>query len=206
MFDGWDGLQAYLILQPVRRYIKIITSTKYISERKSKGLSDQSIKPPTTSNNGLTPPISYYGYKIRLKFNGSCLKQPKVSYTHEKTVNIYIVYQLAGSSSHSDDPTLKNCLFGAVTLTKNVDIDQYRYSGYGIGFNRKSSFSFPGCGFGQDVLIFGADMSSSAHIDNKKRRFSSWKRTNKRIRTYINCRKMDSINFTKTRKFVFSLH
>ena len=91
-------------------------------------------------------------------------------------------------------------------LTKNVDIDQYRYSGYGIGFNRKSSFSFPGCGFGQDVLIFGADMSSSAHIDNKKRRFSSWKRTNKRIRTYINCRKMDSINFTKTRKFVFSLH
>ena len=30
-------------------------------------------------------------------------------------------------------------------------------------------FSFPGGGFGQNVLIFGADMSSSVHIDNKKK-------------------------------------
>ena len=44
----------------------------------------------------------------------------------------------------------------------------YGYSGYGIGFDRKSSFSFPSNGFGQSVIIFGVDMSSSAHIDNKK--------------------------------------
>ena len=81
----------------------------------------------------------------------------------------YIVYELGASSSHNNDPTLKNCLFGAVTLTKNADIDKYGYSGYGIGFDRRSSFSFPGGGFGQNVLIFGADMSSSAHIDNKKK-------------------------------------
>ena len=94
------------------------------------------------------------------------------------------------SRSHSDDPTLKNCLFGAVTLTKDADIDKYGYSGYGIGFNRKSSFSFSDGGFGQNVLIFGGDMSSSAHIDNKKKRHvSSWKRTNTRIRTYFNYRK-----------------
>ena len=55
-------------------------------------------------------------------------------------------------------------------MTKNADIDKYGYSGYGIGFDRKSSFSFPGGGgFGQNVLIFGVDMSSSAHIDNKKK-------------------------------------
>ena len=54
-------------------------------------------------------------------------------------------------------------------LTKYTDIDKYGYSGYGIGFDRKSSFSFPGGGFGQNILIFGADMSSSAHIDNKKK-------------------------------------
>ena len=87
-FNSKDGAQAYLIFQPVLRYIKIITITKYISEWKSKGFSDESIKPPTTSNNSLTPLINYYGYKIRIKFNGSCLKQPKVSYTHEKVVNI----------------------------------------------------------------------------------------------------------------------
>ena len=82
-------------------------------------------------------------------------------------VNIYIVYELSASTSHIDDPTLKNCSFGAVNLTKNANIDKYRYSGYGIGFDRKESFSFPGGGFGQNVIIFGADMNYSPHIDNK---------------------------------------
>ena len=50
------------------------------------------------------------------------------------------------SGSNTNDPTLKNYLFGAVTLTKNTDIDKYGYSGYGFGFNRRSSFSFPNGG------------------------------------------------------------
>ena len=148
IFDEGDGSQVYLIFQPVHKYIKIIANTKCISEWKSKGLSDESIKPFPTSDNSLTPLIDYYGYNIRVRFNGSILRQPKVSYTHEKIVNIYMVYELTGSSSHSDGPTLKNCLFGAVTLTKNADIDTYGYSGCGIGFHRKSRFSFPGDGFG----------------------------------------------------------
>ena len=86
-----------------------------------------------------------------------------------KVVNIYIIYELGASSSHNNDPTLKNCLFGAVTLTKNTDIDKYEYSGHGIGFDRRWDFSFPGGGFGQNILSFGVDMSSSAHIDNKKK-------------------------------------
>ena len=188
MFDGEDGYQAYLIFQSVYRYFKTITNTNYISSWKSKGLSGESIKPPTTSDNSLTP-ASYYDYNIRIKFTGSCLKQSKISDTHKKVVNIYIVYELNASNSHSYDPTLKNFLFGAVTLTKDSDIDKYGYSGFGIGFDRKSSFTFPGGGFGHNVLIFGADMSSSTHIDNKKRYISSWKRTNTRTRTHINCRK-----------------
>ena len=94
--------------------------------------------------------IDYLANKIRLKFSGSCLKQPKLQYTHGTTVNIYIVYELGASGSNDNDPTLKNCLFGAVTLTKNADIDGY--SGYGIGFHRRSRFSFPGGGFGQNVF------------------------------------------------------
>ena len=86
-------------------------------------------------------------------------------------VNIYIVYELRTSSSNINDPTLKNCLFVAVTLTKNADIDKYRYSGYGIGFDRRSSFSFPNGGFAQNIIIFGADMNSSIHIDNKGKIF-----------------------------------
>ena len=73
-------------------------------------------------------------------------------------------------------------------ISINADIDKYWYSGYGIGFNRRSTFSFSGAGFGQNVLIFGAGMSSSANIDNKKKDItSSW--TNARVRTYSNCRK-----------------
>ena len=64
---------------------------------------------------------------------------------------------------------LKNGLFSAVTLTKNKDIDKYGYSGYGIGFDRRSGFLFPGSGFSQNVLIFGVDISSSARIDNKEK-------------------------------------
>ena len=95
----------------------------------SKGLSDEIIKSPATSDNSLTPLIDYVGNKIRLKISGSCLKQSKLQYTHGTIVNTYIVYELGASDSNNNDPTLKICLFGAVTLTKNVDIDKYRYSG-----------------------------------------------------------------------------
>ena len=54
-------------------------------------------------------------------------------------------------------------------MTKNADIDKYKYSGYGIGFNRKGSFSFQSGEYGQNVIIFGVDMSFSTRIDNKKK-------------------------------------
>ena len=76
---------------------------------------------------------------------------------------------MGASTSNNNDPTLKNCLFDAVTLTKNADVDKYKYSAYGIGFDRRLSFSFPGGGFGQNLLIFGVDVSFSADIDNKKK-------------------------------------
>ena len=62
----------------------MITNIDYISPWKSKGLSAGSIKPPTTSDNSLTPALSYYGTRARVKFTGSCSKQSKISYTHGK--------------------------------------------------------------------------------------------------------------------------
>ena len=84
MFDSERGSQVYLIFQPVYRYFKMVTNTNYMSSWKSKGLSAESIKPPTTSDNSLNPIINYYNYNIRLKFTGSCLKQQKITYTHKK--------------------------------------------------------------------------------------------------------------------------
>ena len=161
-----DGTQNYLVLQPLNKCLKLITNTSSILSWKSKGLSTETIDPPSMSLSSL---IDYAGNKIRVKFTGSCLKQSnKLTYTNKTMVKIYIVYELSASTSNDSDPTLKS-LFSAVTLTKNTDIDKFGYSGYGIGFDRKSSFSFPDGGFGQNVLIFGVDMSSSAHVNNKKK-------------------------------------
>ena len=76
---------------------------------------------------------------------------------------------------------MQNDLFFAVKLTKNAGIDKYKYSGYGIGFDTRKSFSSPNVGFSKNVIVFGADMSSSVYIDNKKRYLISW--------CSINCRK-----------------
>ena len=116
-------------------------------------------------------------------------------------MNIYIVYELGASRSHNNDPTLKNYLFGGVTLTKNTDIDKDKYSGYGIGFDRRSSFSFTSGGFGQNVIMFGVDMSSSAHIDNKKKdMLILGKGPRQGLKHNLTAEKMYSINFTVTRK------
>ena len=97
------------------------------------------------------------------------MKQDKITYTHGKLVNIYIVYGTSKSINISDYLTLENCLFGTVSLTKNADIDRFGYSRYGSGFDRHGNFWFLGTGLGQNVIIFGVEMSSSTKIDNRKK-------------------------------------
>ena len=58
-----DGSQNYLVFQPIIRYFKvntIVNVTNYVLSWKSKGLSNETIKPPTMSDNSLAPTISYY--------------------------------------------------------------------------------------------------------------------------------------------------
>ena len=151
------------------KYFKKIDNTDYISEWQSKGLSDEIIQPPNTSDKSLAPELSYIGNKTRVKFYGSCLKQDKITFTHEKTVNIYIVYEITLSGSNNDYPTLENFLFGPVKLTKNSDIDKYKHSGYRVGFDKRGTFSFRTRGFGSNLIIFGVNMNFSVHFDNKKK-------------------------------------
>ena len=93
-------------------------------------------------------------------------------------------------------------------MTKNAEIEKYGYSGYGIRFDRRSSFSFPGGGFSQNVLIFGVDMSSSAHIDNKKKDILVLgKGPAQGLKHTLTAEKMYSINFKVLRKKIWlSLH
>ena len=57
------------------------------------------------------------------------MKHDSVTFNLRKTVSIYIAYEIGKSFNISDYATLKNCLFGAITLTKNADIGKYKYSG-----------------------------------------------------------------------------
>ena len=93
-------------------------------------------------------------------------------------------------------------------MTKNVDIDRYKYSGYEIGFDRHGSFSFPGTGLGRNVIIFGVDMSSSTKIDNRKKDILILgKDPTQGLEHALNAEKIYSINFTATgKKFCLSLH
>ena len=100
-----DSTQNYLVYQQMYRYFRLITNTLNILSWKSKGLSDESFDP---LNANVCPLIDYVGNKIRVKFNGNCLKQSNnIPYTHGKVVNVYIVYELKASTSHINDPTLK---------------------------------------------------------------------------------------------------
>ena len=203
-----DGTQNYLVFQPLNKYIKVTANTDYISSWKFKALSAETITPPATSDNSLTSALSYYGAKKTVKFTGSCLKEPNIWYTHGTIAKTYIVYELGGCSPRRDDPTLKNCLFGAVTLTKNADINKSGYFGYGIGFDRRTSFFFPRGGFGQNILISGTDMSSSAHIDNRKKDiFVLGKSATQGLEHTLTAEKMYLINFAVAKiKFCLWLH
>ena len=81
---------------------------------------------------------------------------------------MYISYTLGPQIKNlNTDFTLCNCLYGSVKLTKNADLHNYKYSGYIIGFVSRWEFSLPDGTMGENVIIFGVDVSSSVHVDNK---------------------------------------
>ena len=71
-----------ILFQPMYRYFRLITNTLKNLLWQSKGLSNENFDPPNTN---FSPLIDYVGNKIRVKINGSCLKQSnKIPYTHKK--------------------------------------------------------------------------------------------------------------------------
>ena len=152
------------------RYFKTLVEggSTCISSWESKGLSNEKISSITTSNYSQVPKLVYHNARIKLSFNTDLLKQDKVTYNNGPIVNIYTAYEL-NTLINDSGVTLENCLFGAVKLTKNPDIAKYKYFGWSIGFDSKGYFSYPSGGDGKNVIIFGADLSSSKHVNNQTR-------------------------------------
>ena len=156
--------KTYLVFKVLLQYINLddnATPCNVILSWESKGVSKEIIKAPRSNNNILSPIVEDIATK-KIQFNGSCLIQD-ITYTPKTTVNIYIVYEITKSNPVSSYPTLEKCLPGAVKLTKNPDVDKYKYSGYGIGFDRREKFSF-GDGFGQNLITLG-QLCSSVHAN-----------------------------------------
>ena len=123
-------------------------------------------------------------------------------------MEIYIVYEISKNINISNYPTLENCLFGAVSLTKNADAVRYGYSGYGIGFERNGSFSFPVTRLDRNVIAFRVDMSSSTKIYKRKKDILILgKGPTQGLEHTLCAEKMYSINFTVTaKKFCLSFN
>ena len=86
----------------------------------------------------------------------------------QKTVNIYIIYELILHNSNSNYPTSENCLFGAVKLQWVPTLIIINILGMELDFDRKGFFSI-GDEIGRNVIIFGIDISSSPYTDNKRK-------------------------------------
>ena len=100
-------------------------------------------------------------------------------------------------------------MFGGVKITKKTDIDKYKYSGYGIGFDGGGVFTHPAGSFGNNAIIFGVNMSSFVHIDNKGKEILilGSDPTQGLGEPSLTTEKMYSINFSATgRRFCLSLH
>ena len=117
-----------------------------------------------------------------------------------------IVHELdTFSRDLSSNFTLKDCFFGGVKLTKNVDPEKYGSSGYDIGYDSRSEYSLV-C---KNVIIFGVDMSSPVHIDNKKKDILILGKvpTQGLDHTTLTAEPRYSTNFSKLkRKFCLSMH
>ena len=133
--------QNYYIFQPISKYLKVsnVSDINYILSWKHRGLNDIKIEFIKTNNYLLNPRIDNYDTnKIRIEFGGSFLNRFPATILHGNIVNIYIVYKITSDYEDINYPTLEKCLFGSAKLTKNADIDKYRYSVYSIGFDRET--------------------------------------------------------------------
>ena len=96
-----DGMQNYLVFQPINKYLKFNPKTGLLSQWKSKGLSDKIIKPLDTSL-APTPGFKNYG-KRYFTFRGGCLKEDEAKSEYDKIINISIVCDLQSNLNYNSD-------------------------------------------------------------------------------------------------------
>ena len=110
-------LKLMLLKKAILRCLTL--NSKWITEWKSKGLSNERLEVVSITDNTLTLSVNYYEGKVRLRFTGTVLQEKIITCSHKKVVNIYIVYEITNLHNISSYPALENALFGAVKLIRN---------------------------------------------------------------------------------------
>ena len=157
----------------------------------------------------ISPNIKNDGKGLHAFFSGNYFQQDIIAIS-DNVINIYCVYELDPIDfSRNNEFTIQNALFGAIEITENANTSKYKYKGYGICFDESESFShvrkegnFNHTTLARNVVIFGVDMGSSKHANNKANNYIT-----KINDTTIYAEKMYYRNFTETGKtFILSLH
>ena len=159
--------QHCLVFIPAKKHIKYFAGTTWIELWKSNGMPEEKIENITKSDSNFAPTFVDHYLLPDMTFNGHCLIKNDISIPKE-LINPYIFYALSPQLRIlNPDFTLGNCLFRSVKLNKNAYPDKYKYTSYSIGFYWRSESLFTDGRYGKNVIIFGADMRSSVHVDNK---------------------------------------
>ena len=206
-----DGAQVYLILQSLYYTLKRLGDTEKVLSWKSEGLSAEKLTTPSTTDNSLSPSIKWYeNSNFCLIFKGSCLKQKNRNFYSSKCNKFfYCLWIRYIVTRFKFWFYFKGLLIGGVKLAKTAHPDKYVYSGCGIGFDSRSEFSLTDGRAGKNVIIFGADMSSSMHMGNEEKDvlILGIGLTQGLDDTALTAEGQHSINFSRSnRKFSSSLH
>ena len=161
-------LQNYLLFIPANNYIKYFSDITPIESWKSNTMSAEVIENITISDSKFVPTFVDHHLLPDMNFDGHCLIKSNFSIP-KRVINVIFYTLLLKLKNLNTDFALGNCLFGSLKLTKDPDPGKYKYTGNVVRFNSRSGFLFRDGSCGKNVIIFGADMSSSVHVDNNKK-------------------------------------
>ena len=86
-----DGIQLYLIFQPLYYTSQILSNSENVISWKSKRLSPVKHTTPTTTDNSFSPTMKWHEEsKFCLIFKGNCLKQKNATYTPNSRINFLL--------------------------------------------------------------------------------------------------------------------
>ena len=171
-------------------------------------MSEESIENRAKSGSNFAPTFVDHHSLPNITFNGNCLIKNNISIP-KKVINLYISYTLGPQLRNTNtDFTWSNYFLGSIKLTKNDDTDKHKYNVYGIGLDSSLEFLFTNESYGKNVIIFGSDMSSSVHVDNKRKDILILgERPTQGLNHTLTAEAKYPINFTQSSKrFVLSLH